>query len=496
MRHWYKRAASLAMGLIAVGLAAMAASASAEVIVFPQQGVRLDAAPDEYVITPQTIGGQSDWLLERGIDPSALAASYYAEHTLFDIIRADGVRVMMSARDWPQADSADESSRRDAAESLAAFADWSYWLDGEWLRMTNAYDSIYQLKDVSVLDGALIELTARAPYDVGADAAQAALDSVKQRVDFIDKQPLGDVGSSDYEPAPLSGVARTVESSGALAFALTRLPAWTDDGQMSASGTTQPGAKVALAVDGVEIARARAGVDGTFAFEFTIDGENGGHDVTFTASHGGASARRVHSVLLARGVTPLVLQPNMERITGPFDLYVYTLPDAAIELTTPSRTMRGPANGSGYLYFSLSVRRGQSAVYQATATAAGLPPSTVELTLERELSEIEQIQDFRLYTQNVTYRKLVDHPEGAAGVNVELRGRVGAVEERDGLPALALYTSNPGSGSWQEPVFIYCDRLLRFAVGDILTVLGVVRGDMAEAAGETMPAVDGKYYLR
>ncbi|MDR1262455.1 MAG: hypothetical protein LBK46_03070 [Oscillospiraceae bacterium] len=495
MRHWCKRVALLA-GLITVGLAAMVVSASAEIIVFPQSGVRLDAAPDEFVITPQTIGGQSDGLMERGIDSNALAASYYAEHTLFDIIRADGVRVMMSARDWPEADSADESSRRGAVESLAAFADSSYWLDGDWLRVTNAYDSIYQLKDAAMLNGALIELTARASYDAGTDAVQAALDSVKQRVDFIDKQPLGNVGSSDYTPAPLSGVARVVESSGALAFELTRLPAWTDDGQISASGTTQPGARVTLTVDGVEIARTRAGVDGTFAFEFTIDGENGGHDVAFTASHGGASARRVHSVLLALGVTPLVLQPNMERITGPFDLYVYTLPDAAIELTTPSRTMHGPANGSGYLYFSLSIRRGQSAVYQATATAAGLPPSTVELTLERELSEIEQIQDFRLYTQNVTYKKLVDNPEGAAGVNVELRGRVGAVEERDGLPALALYTSNPGSGSWQEPVFVYCDKLLQFAVGDVLTVLGVVRGDTAVIAGETMPAVDGKYYLR
>ncbi|GHU65318.1 hypothetical protein FACS1894184_00870 [Clostridia bacterium] len=503
LRYWLNRLQNRYKRLGAVLVIALvimpALSAAAEVTVFPQSGVRLETASSETVITPQTLSDQSEWLSAQGFNPDALAASYYAEHVLFEVMLDNGARVTFSQREWIGVDSVDD---RASLEPFTIFADSFEWLDGGWLRTVNAYESIYQIKDTAIKSGKLIEICARAPNQASADPARLtveSLESIKSRITFTDKrqltQPLSNT-KPEYTLTLLSGIARTVESSGALDFNLTELPAWTEGGGIIAKGTTQPGAFVTLAVDGQEISKTKADADGSFAFEFELTGENCEHEITLNASHGGAEARRVYSALLARDITPLVVSPSIDPITEPFDLYVYTLPDAAIELVTPSRTMRGPANGSGYLYFSLSIRRGQSSAYKVTATASGRQPTTMELTLQRELSEAELVQDFRANTQSITYKRLTDNPSAVSGKNVELRGRVGAVMERDGLPALVLYITNTGSGSWNDPVFVHCNQLLQFANGDLLTVLGTVRGEAESVDGETMPAIDGMFYLR
>ncbi|MDR1599973.1 MAG: hypothetical protein LBS11_08950 [Oscillospiraceae bacterium] len=481
-------AAALSAGLAAMPLA----RTIADVTVFPQSGIRLETSADERVITPRTLGEHSDWLAGRGLNADALAASYYAERVLFEVVTDGGVSVTMSERDWPDGGAGDIAT----LEPFAAFADSSEWVGGDWFRLTNAYESICQIKDISLRSGMLIELTARAPWDAGMDAALAALESIKPRVQFIDKVPPTRDTSAGYTPSPLTGIARTIEASGSLPLTITALPAWTGGGQIAAKGATEPGARVALTVDGREVGSVKAGADGLFAFEFELGGGNGERRVALSAERGGSSARSVHSVLVAQGVTPLAVAPSVDPVAGPFDLYVYTLPEASIELVTPSQSMRGPANSSGYLYFSLSVRRGQSASYTVTAAAPGLAPSTVEVTLERVSSETELIQDFRANARSIPYQRLSENAKDTAGQNVELRGRVGAVGEQGGLPALVLYTSNPGLGSWQDPVLVYCGQTLRFEAGDVLTVLGAPRGVTETVDGETMPVLDGLFYLR
>jgi hypothetical protein len=476
----------------ALAVAPYSGAARAEVYVFPQSGIRVETESDERLIAAQTLDGQSLWLAGLGIDADALAASHYAERVLFEIITEDGVRVTLSERDRPSLGADDRSS----LEPLAAFADWFEWIDGDWLRIANAYESIYQMRDAAIRSGALIELTARAPLSAGIDAAREALESVKERVRFIDKRPLEPDSPSEYAPSPLTGIARRIESSGIAPLAITDLPAWTDDGRISIKGETEPGAHITIMVDGLSLANAKADADGSFALEITIEGENGERRVEIISERGGSSARSAYTVLLARGVTPLMIEPSVYPVTDAFDLYVYTLPDASIELTTPSRSMRGPANGSGFLYFSLSIRRGQSADYTATASAPGLAPASARITLERTLSEQESIQDFRANARSIPYDRLAGDEPGAAGRYVELRGLIGAVEEHDGLPALVLYTSNPGMGSWRDPVYIYCDRTLRFEQGDVLTVLAVTRGETALVSGEALPALDAMHYLR
>ncbi|GHU74199.1 hypothetical protein AGMMS49992_14960 [Clostridia bacterium] len=466
----------------------MSAGAAADVYVFPQAGLRLDVLDGETVLTPQSLDTLSDFVGANGLDADALRSAYYAERTLFEVFRVDGVRVTLSAREW--------SGDGAALESLAAFADSYNWIDDVWLRMENAYESIIQVTDAAIIDGGLIELTARAEPSMGMDVLRGALDSVKARINWIDKQQPQAVPSSDYIPTPLTGIARTLETGGTLALDIVRLPSWTADGYISTNGKTQPGAWIELAVDGERIAVTRADTDGVFAFEFNIDGADGEHRVQFVATYGGESVRRAHAVLLARGGTPLAVVPSMYPVTGSFDLYVYTLPDAAIELVTPSSLMHGRANTAGYLYFSLSIRRGSTADYKVTAQKEGFASSVVELSIERELTEIERVQEFRAYVVNIPYKRLLENSGSDAGRYTEMRGRIEWVGEQDGLPVLVVNITNAAAGDWRDPVFVRCDTLLQFGVGDTLGLLGVVRGELTTVEGTEMPVLDGKFYLR
>ncbi|HML47044.1 MAG TPA: hypothetical protein PKE04_09895, partial [Clostridia bacterium] len=91
------------------------------------------------------------------------------------------------------------------------------------------------------------------------------------------------------------------------------------------------------------------------------------------------------------------------------------------------------------------------------------------------------------------YNRLSESPANYAGRNVEYRARIDRVGEVDGYPCLLVYTANPGTGVWRDPIYVLCKDLLSYAPEQMVTILGVVRGDSYDLDGVSVPVVEGLF---
>lgn len=157
-----------------------------------------------------------------------------------------------------------------------------------------------------------------------------------------------------------------------------------------------------------------------------------------------------------------------------------TIADAEVVLKTATDALRGRSDEEGRFSFRVSTRRETAYAYTLTAQAEGRAASSMEVTVERRLSQDDLSQAYRRNAKQIDvygYENLASAPEAYAGKSVTLRGNVSAFSEIGGFPCALIYTVNPGRGVWLNPVWVMLTEAVTLVEGDIRTVYGDVRGD-------------------
>ena len=68
-------------------------------------------------------------------------------------------------------------------------------------------------------------------------------------------------------------------------------------------------------------------------------------------------------------------------------------------------------------------------------------------------------------------------PSSYKGQAVTFRGKCAEVRDLNGLPCALVYSANPGTGVWKDPVWVLLSSAEALTVDSLYTVYGDVRGD-------------------
>ena len=167
-------------------------------------------------------------------------------------------------------------------------------------------------------------------------------------------------------------------------------------------------------------------------------------------------------------------------------LSLKTLPNAEVFLKTATDTLRGRADASGLHSFALSTKRETTYAYTLTAKAEGRAESRMDIEILRQLTGEARQAAYRKTARAIEaygYEELCQRPKDFAGSAVTFRGRVAEIGDLNGFPCALVYTSNPGTGVWRNPVFVVLTEPLPLEAGDVRTVYGDLRGDLAPYDG-------------
>ena len=496
-----------------LALALLPAFANAEVYVLPHAGIRLATDPSWTLLTPESLEESASLLAELGVDAQALAAAYQAEHILAEVYLPEGqvslavLQTERSAqlRSVTRMTDAEKQTLADAFARMELYRDVA-WTTPELLTMHWTLESggltVTWMRAVTVRQDALYLFTACNPGQADPNALWPLLQEVIGRMEFLgsiretEAPTPSPTQTPEPTPAPTTGVAALALFEGDLALTVEGLPAFTDNTFLTVQGQTEPSARVRVALGTQTLASGQANGRGLFNFDLVLPEEDGLYTLSFQAVRGEGRATAEYTVELRQFTVPMeIVAPESRKVGSSFDLTVRTVPNAYIRLTTPNGSLRARAGGNGLVNFTINVRDEGMHSYQLESMLDGYRTGVATLEVERVLSEQERINNFRRNLGDVPYGRLAVTPESYKGRNVEYRARIGQVGEVDGYPCLLVYTSNPGTGVWRDPVYVLCRDLLSYAPEQMVTILGVVRGDAYDLDGVSVPVVEGAFIL-
>lgn len=490
--------------------------------VFPFDGVRYTAAADETVLTQENLAEHADFLAAQGTTPETVQAGFAAAQTVLESY-TDAGQVSLSV-----GESADfrldvnvarmDEARR--AQFLASFADsglyetaaWSAE-NAEYIRLTYSamYGDVpvYFLSYVTLRHGQLYTYTATVAAREITDADDAAVLSVVNRIEYLGQlatpAPTATptpVPTPSPTPRPTAGIAALTGETQGLTLLVDNVPAWIDEPEITVTGTTVKDARVTVTVNGVDAARSTAARDGSFKVTAPLSEEGALTIGVRSYLKGEETAEKFYAVtyemrtLTIQITEPLgVVESETSYIRG------VTEPNATVYITGDENT-NVRANGEGA--FNIKVRHTKEGEYSYTLTAKrdGYHDGVLDFTLTRQLSYQEQYAAFKNDVKDIkdiSYERLCAETESNKDKKISLRGRIGAFSDYEGMPCLLIYSANPGTGIWTNPVWVLCEEILSFEEGDIITVLGVVEGTQlpftdAEGTQSMLPVVRMKYY--
>jgi multidrug efflux pump subunit AcrA (membrane-fusion protein) len=145
-------------------------------------------------------------------------------------------------------------------------------------------------------------------------------------------------------------------------------------------------------------------------------------------------------------------------------------------------------------------------VFKITADKAGLPSSSMQLTVIRRLSaeEIAQQQEARRQTfmnacVTVPYNQLIKNPDAYAGKKVKYYGEIFQIQESGGGGMMLLSVTDLGYDMWTDEIWVDYAGHVRGAEGDKLTVYGIVLGSKSyetKIGGENyVPQIEAVYIV-
>ena len=103
----------------------------------------------------------------------------------------------------------------------------------------------------------------------------------------------------------------------------------------------------------------------------------------------------------------------------------------------------------------------------------------MEIALRRELTGEARAAAYRKSAKSLDeiYPKVAKDPAAYRDQAVAFRGRAAEVRDLNGLPCALIYTANPGTGVWKDPVWVLLNSAETIVEGTVYTVYGDVRGD-------------------
>ena len=101
------------------------------------------------------------------------------------------------------------------------------------------------------------------------------------------------------------------------------------------------------------------------------------------------------------------------------------------------------------------------------------------IEVRRELTGEARLNAYRKSASALEglYEKIVKAPSSYKGQAVTFRGKCAEVRDLNGLPCALVYSANPGTGVWKDPVWVLLSSAEALTVDSLYTVYGDVRGD-------------------
>lgn len=173
---------------------------------------------------------------------------------------------------------------------------------------------------------------------------------------------------------------------------------------------------------------------------------------------------------------------------------IQTLPGAELVLKTATDTLRGRAGADGLHTFNLSTRRNTVYAYTLTAAAEGREASVMDIAVSRVLTGEALASAYRSsarFLDSALYAEVSEAPGQYAGMVLQIRGKMAAFVDQDGLPYALVHTINPSTGVWRNPVWVRLYNAGPLVLEEVYTLYGDLTGETApytDAAGETYEA--------
>ena len=302
--------------------------------------------------------------------------------------------------------------------------------------------------------------------DEAVEIADASWMTDAQRAAFLDS----------YKHTPFENVSFSEDAPGWLAMDWT-LQSGATAARFSWLVTIRQGALYCLTA-----ASSDAGYDALRAANLSVLAQLSFLGERFTLEADGADERVALPEPVADDgrVTPIAL-PGFTGLSleDTFDLTIETLPGAELTLLTAAGSLRGVADETGRHTYNLSTKQTKTYEYTLVAAAEGRAESRMEIALRRELTGEARAAAYRKSAKSLDeiYPKVAKDPAAYRDQAVAFRGRAAEVRDLNGLPCALVYTANPGTGVWKDPVWVLLNSAETIVEGTVYTVYGDVRGD-------------------
>lgn len=325
--------------------------------------------------------------------------------------------------------------------------------------------------------GALFEVYLPGGAQVSLSATRTEQTAAWRAVEYMDEAAL-DAFLAAYETPFYAHVDWSQESPGYLAC----------DWSVEAAGTPVTFAGLATVCQGTLYTFTASGANLTpealyAASEAVVAGVTYlGGDIPAEGEDASAAPSLPEPIEDDGAITPLALDETFTGVTygDTTELRLHSLPGTDMVLYTATDQLRGRADETGTHSFRLSTRRETRYQYSITAHAEGRSATTIEIAVDRRLTPQEEEEAYRRAAKGVEaygYASLAVAPETFAGKAITFRGRVDSFADLGGYPCALVYTVNPSTGVWAEPIWALMTQAAQLEAEDIRTFYGEIRGD-------------------
>lgn len=166
-------------------------------------------------------------------------------------------------------------------------------------------------------------------------------------------------------------------------------------------------------------------------------------------------------------------------------LIVQSLPETDLMLYTATDSLRARTDADGRHVYQVSTRRTNRYSYTLSAKAQDRRESTLEIVLERRLTDEQREEEFRKSAREINAIGGYSKIGGAAfaGQAITFRGSVGEISDYGGFPIVLIYTDNPRTGVWQNPIWVILTQAASLTEDGLYTVYGELRGQTLPYTG-------------
>ncbi len=486
--------------LFALMLVCSTALAQNTTYVFPYEGLRYTQQDGETVLTQTNLKEHTALIEAMGTTPDAILASYIASGIMLEVIPDEGGQIAVSVADagaFAAVESMDELGGEELASFAAQFENSGLYESVSitetapvCVRMTSSamYGSmpVYSLRYATLHLGRMYLFTqtivGRAPEAADDALIERVLSGVKLLSDIPDPTPVPTAVPTPTPvptPEPTPGVAGVVASEGNMN--VEGVPAFTTEGSIAISGTTDASAQVSVVCGGETLGKTTAKKDGTFALRVTLPEEG---DLTLAVMTD--TSEQMLSIRYEMPAAKLVITgPEETTFTGEtMTIRGETEPGATVFVEGGGFRTNVEANRNGA--FSVRVRMDDEGTveYILRAKADGFKETSKSLALTRVLTEREGIARFRQKMAEPKYGEYVANYAKYDGRNIKYRGKVMAFTDYSGSPCALVCVENVSTGVWKDPIWIILDPATEIAVGQIATFYFVGEGQTLPAGGE------------